>query len=827
MLPVTKDLRSTVSSRRRKVTRRVARRYAPSGIAAFRTLLMTALLPAWLSSGCAALNDYQTAGTLTLSGLEAPARVLRDEKGMAYIYADNLRDAFLALGFVTAQDRLFQMELTRLVAAGRISELAGAKALPLDRRMRTIGIYRQAGRHAAMLEDESRWPVAAYVEGVNAYIREYADSHHLEFKLSGLQPEPWTVSDAFSVLYYMSWNTSANIKTEIIAQMLTEKLGRPRAQTLFPLNINPDETPPPAGKPSAGVDAAGIDPSSDRLLQGYLAETALAIGSNNWVAGPRFAASGKPVVANDPHLDGRILPGPWYPCGLITPTLRLVGAHIPGIPAMPIFRSDHLAAGVTNAYGDVQDLYIETLDPSDEGRYLEGAHALPFTIIEETLRYRDEGSPGGMAEEKLTIRTTRRGPVVSGVFKGLDGAQVVSMRWAAAEAMQPEFRIFDAIRARSVQAFQEAIRHWYAIVLNFVCADSDGNIGWIVSGRLPVRSQGDGTVPLVVTDGTDNWAAWIPFTQMPQAVNPQKGWLGTCNQKTVAADYPYYYSSYLSSSYRYRRLKALMQPERFLGMEDHYGFQRDTLNLMAQQLAPIFASVLTTCDDTRELGDILERWNFRDDPDLVGPTVFHAIYNRLALRVFEDDLGPEGARTMLNVWYFWQERFQRMIESKHSPWFDDIRTADVEEQLAHMICLAGRDAYAMLVDRFGNDSRSWRWGRAHAIEFVNPVRREGFGKGLLGGGRHPAAGSVETLHRGIYHFETPFDVHISATLRMVADLGDADKVLAVLGGGVTGRAFHPHTDDQIEAFMKGEKRFWWFSDQQIQAHARSELRLLP
>ena len=211
---------------------------------------------------------------------------------------------------------------------------------------------------------------------------------------------------------------------------------------------------------------------------------------------------------------------------------------------------------------------------------------------------------------------------------------------------------------------------------------------------------------------------------MPRSVNPEKGWIGTCNHKTVTADYPYYYSSQFSASYRYRRLKQLMQPVVRLGAEDHYRFQRDTLNLMAERLAPVIAANLKIRDDTRELGTILTQWNLHDDPDMVGPTVFHAVYNRLALRVFEDELGSEAARTMLNRWYFWQERFQQMIEDGQSLWFDDIQTADVEETLADMIHLAGQDAYAMLSDRFGRDTDRWYWGRAHAIEFVSPVRRQ-------------------------------------------------------------------------------------------------------
>lgn len=791
-------------------------------------LVLISLVVSGALSGCASLNNYPDEGVLALPGLAQPARVLRDENGMAYIYAGDLEDAFLVMGFVTAQDRLFQMELTRLVAAGRISELAGAQALPLDRRMRTIGIHRQAVRHAALLNAASRWPFERYVQGVNTFIHEHGDSHHLEFKLAGLQPEPWTIVDALSVLYYMSWSTSGNIKSEIVAQMLVDKLGPDRARTLFPLNINPDEErAPTSGPPDNPLAATGVDPSSDEPLKAYLTSAAPGIGSNNWAAGPRYAAGGKPVVANDPHLDARILPGPWYPCGLITPRHRIVGVHIPGLPAMPIFRNSHLAAGVTNAYGDVQDLYIETLDPADPGRYLEGDRSRPFEIIEETLRCRDKKASGGMAEEKLTIRATRRGPVISGVFAGLAGDRVVSLRWAASEAMQAEARYIEAMTARSVTAFHEAIRHWSAIVLNFVSADTGGNIGWIVSGKLPIRASVDGTVPLVVADSQDNWVGWIPFEDMPQAVNPQKGWIGTCNHKTVTADYPYAYSSSFSSSYRYQRLKQLMQPVRPLDVDDHYRFQRDTLNLMAVHLAPMMTDVLLAHEDTREMGAILARWNFKDDPELVGPTIFHTLYGQLALRVFEDDLGPDAALEMLKVWYFWQERFQWMIAKGRSPWFDDIRTTAHEENLADMMLRAGRDAHALLTRRLGADMGRWRWGRVHTIEYVSPIRRQGFGKGLLGGGRHPAAGAVETLHRGVYAFDKPFEVSISATLRMVADLNDPHKVLAVLCGGTAGRVFHPHARDQVDAFLKGEKRYWWFSDEQIKAHSRSALKLNP
>ena len=473
--------------------------------------LILCLLMVMIASGCASFNSYREAGTLPMTGLQQPVTVVRDEKGMPYVYAANLSDAFQAMGFVTAQDRLFQMELTRMVAAGRISELVGEKALPLDRRMRTIGIRRLAERHARLLQNDSTAYFQAYIDGVNSFVERYPEDHHLEFKLSGIQPTLWSMADVLSIMYYMSWSTSANIKTEIITQMLIDRLGPETAAELFPLNINPDEA---AGRtplqPLAPNCPLATPPITDRDVMGYLDDSPLTVGSNNWAVSPERSPGGKPILANDPHLDARILPGPWYPCGLMTPELRIVGAHIPGLPAMPIFRNDALAAGITNAYADVQDLYVETIDPSDAGRYLEGADSIPFDIIKETLRFKDDEAPEGYREETLTIRMTKRGPVISNVFSQLETGRVLSLRWASAESMTSSTDFTRTMQAHSAESFRQALRQWSSIQLNFVFADRQGNIGWQVSGALPIRTTGDGTVPYVVRDGRDN--CWRPST---------------------------------------------------------------------------------------------------------------------------------------------------------------------------------------------------------------------------------------------------------------------------------------------------------------------------
>ena len=613
-------------------------------------------------TGCYLLNDYQKEGNLTLPGLKEPVKVLRDEKGMAYVYARNIHDARMAQGFVTAQDRLFQMELTRLFATGRISELAGEDGRALDIMMRTIGLYRNAQRHAELLDSETRLFFQNYLDGVNAYIKTRPDTHPIEFKLAGIKPGLWTIADSLAIAYVMGWGSAGNLDTEIIAQMLVERIGSQRAREIFPLNINPDDPPQEGAEAQSMTNkTVRLGLATDKRLLSFLEDGALSLGSNNWAAGPQLSPGGKPILANDPHLDARILPGPWYPSGIITPDFRAVGVIIPGTPGMVVGRTDHIAIGVTNSYSDAQDLYVETVDPEDPDRYLEGGQSLPFRVIEETLRIKDKDAPKEYREEKVKIRLTRRGPVVSEVLPGLKTNKVITVRWSPFETMEPSIGLDRVLTARTVEDVREALRYVNFIMLNFAFADTDGDIGWQTSGKLPVRSQGDGTIPYIVKDNHDNWTGWIPYDEMPQLYNPQKGWVGTCNHKTVGMNYPYYYSSQFAPSHRYRRLKQLLGSPGRKSVDEHWRFQRDTVNLMAKAIAPVMARALTAWEDTREMGQILSVWDYRDDPDKATPTIFQAVYRRFALLVFQDELGEDLVRAMLEKWYFWEERLEKMV----------------------------------------------------------------------------------------------------------------------------------------------------------------------
>ncbi len=773
-------------------------------------------------------NDFKQSGELSVKGLTESVRTVRDEKGMAYIFANNMEDAILSQGFVTAQDRLFSMELVKMIVKGQLTEVFGETAKSSDIKMRTIGFYRNAKKHVTRLDEQELALFQKYVDGVNAFVETRSDEVHLKLKLAGIKPQKWEVADAISIIYYMGWGSAANLEDEIIAQLLVERLGPEKAKEIFPLNINPED---PGGKPIRNffdslqtLDLAANDLMS---LQPLVEEHRLAVGSNNWVANGELSAGGKPILANDPHLDTRVIPGPFYPCGIITPEFRAVGVNVPGIPGMVIGRTDSIATGVTNGYGDIQDLYIETLDPENSDHYLEGKSSIPFQLIEETLTIKDKNAPDGFRQEKITIRLTKRGPIISNIYKDLKSPKLFSLRWSPFESMGPKMGFFSLLTARDIYEARNGLKGINAIMLNFVLADTKGNIAWQTSGKIPLRTQKDGTVPYVVRDSTDNWKGWIDWEEMPHSINPGKGWVGTCNHTTVTGDYPYYFSSHFSPSWRQSRLNQLFASSGQKTVNDHWSFQRDTKNLMAERIAPIMARVLSFDLRTQDLAGILSQWNYHDDPGLVAPSVFQTLFREIVLLTYQDELGDELAMSMAKNIYFWQERLVGMMEKGSSHWFDDVNTLGKVESMTDIVLEAGLIANKKLSQRYGEDKSAWTWGKLHQKEYVSAIRRSGIGKGLLGGGSYPMPGSPETLHRGYYNFDQPFKTTVTASLRMVVDFSDPDKILAVMPSGVSDRFLNSHRTDQIKSFMDGGKLYWWFSDEEINKHAKSELIFSP
>ncbi len=500
--------------------------------------------------------------------------------------------------------------------------------------------------------------------------------------------------------------------------------------------------------------------------------------------------------------------------GLFAPGIQAVGAALPGMPGILVGRTKHVAFGVTNAYGDVQDLYVETVDPADPKRYLDGGASQPFTEVTETIRVKDQAAPGGFREHPLKLRFTKRGPVISDhPGLGPQGNQLLVLRSTDAEVLAPQIGIEGLLTASDAAAFDRELQKIDLMMFNFVFADDQGAIGHRATGAVPVRAGADGGVPRRPTaDGSDDWTGFIPKDRMPGMLDPARAWVGTANHDTRPADYPWYYTNYVAPNYRYGRMAQVLGTSQKMTVADHFQLMADDRNLQSDVLRPLLVAV--------------RAWDGVDRADSAAPLVYQALYREVALGTFSDELGT-AAGDMLASWYFWQQRFDALLATPDSHWFDDVGTPNQRETLADVIRAAAPRARAQIEAAQGTDSAKWAWGRAHTLRFVSPLRRKGAGQELLGGFGLQRSGSGETLNRGVYAFDKPYDVNFFASMKVVVDFADPDKIEAVLAGGVSERHFQPHQNDQAKAWAKGERRAWWFDPERVEANAKSRAVLTP
>ena len=805
-------------------------------------LALVALVGGYLKLRSA--GHAQVDGDMKLVGLTAPVTVLRDELGIPYIFASNTPDLIRAQGFVTAQHRLMQMELFRATWRGELAATFGPDALPSDIRMRVLGIRRNGERHAPKLDAASTAFFQNYVDGVNGYVNNQTADHPIELKLAGLTLKPWSVTDLVTLIHFIHYTHSTNFKAEVVAQKLIDKLGFDKAQEIFPLTVNPDYAAPASSSTNAPAKTAHLDATRTDWAQLNIKWSDLLVapetlnhqglGSNNWAVGPSRSASGKAMVSNDPHLDNRILPGTWHPVGLFSPDIQAVGAALPGMPGILVGRTKHVAFGVTNAYGDVQDVYVETLDPANANNYFDGGKSVPFEVVMESSKIKDKTAEGGFRDQALKLRYTKRGPVISDhAGMGPKGDKLLVLRSTDAEVLGPVTGIEGLLTAPDAAAFDKEVQKIDLMMFNFVFADDQGTIAHRASGAVPIRVGADGGFPrLPAKDGSDDWIGFIPKDRMPGMLNPARAWVGTANNDTRPEAFPWYYTNYVSPNYRYARMGQVLGASQKMTVNDHYKLMTDNRNLQSDVLRGAIVAALKDDSANKDLAAILEKWDGVDRADQAAPLIYQTLYREIARGTFADELGDDAVNDMLSTWYFWQQRFDKLVTTPDAIWFDDIRTKDRRETLPDVIRAAAPRARAQLEALQGKDPAAWVWGKAHTLRFVSPLRRNGAGQELLGGFTLERSGSGETLNRGVYDFDAgatgkAYDVKFHASMQMVADFGDPDKIEAILAGGVSERHFQPHQTDQAKLWAAGERRSWWFNPAKVEANAKHKVVLLP
>jgi penicillin amidase len=824
------------------------------------------LLGAWL--WITRSSFPRTRGFIRVDGLRGPVEVLRDRWGVPHIYARSAEDLFFAEGFVHAQDRFWQMEFWRRISAGRLSEIFGKATLEIDTLMRTFGFRRLAEQEAGMLTPEDRRWLEAYAAGVNAYALHRKPARlGLEFALLGLQGvkleiEPWTPADSIAWGKVMALDLAGNYVNERLNTDILRTVGSkiwtgflPPYRPDMPYTLNEKEIQQMLG---AGFGLTG------RAAVLALGE-ASAAGSNNWVVSGTRSASGKPLLANDMHL-GIQMPSIWYEIGLhgIRPdgtvgrtdacpfTVR--GYSFPGTPGVITGYNDRIAWGVTNLTTDVQDVFIEKINPSNPDQYEVNGRWVDMEVRTETIKVRKADQP-----TVIRVRSTRHGPIISdrggmaelagfSLTPGKDFPEGVEFTAAALQwtALQPT-RLVQAVlavdQASSFRDFRSALRFWDIAAQNFVYADVDGNIGYQSTGLQPIRSRGTGLGPMPGWTDRYEWKGYVPFDKMPYLYNPEKGYVVTANGPIVPPSYAYSFGNDFSTGERARRIRDLIEADTDgLTVQDMERIQGDVFDLHASELVPYLRGIGLSAgtrpwdepDDAKDLAamqaarDRLLAWDSRMQAERPEPALYGFFWLALVDETFRDQF-PEnmwppqsGGRIQQALYY--------LLKDPRNQWWDDVRTAGVQETRDDILARAFRMGYRAAVKKLGRQLDRWTWGAVHRVEFRNATLGDsgiGLIERMFNRGPVGVAGGDTTVFVTWWDTEKPFDVKYIPSQRLIVDLADPSASLSVHSTGQSGHPFNRHYDDFIEAWRTVKYHPTLGDRAQVMAQSRERLVLEP
>ena len=796
-------------------------------------------------------------GEIQLPGLDAQVEVYRDSWGVPQIYAQTRHDLFFAQGYVHAQDRFWQMDFWRHLGSGRLAELFGESQVETDTFLRTLGWARVAQRELDLLDADSLAILEAYTEGVNAYLADHQGSAlSLEFAVLKLtnaayQPEHWQPLHTLTWGKVMAYSLGGNMDSEELRAILLKTLTPEQVADLFPpYPVDHPVIVPGVGESSRlsspgtlqAIQALDLAPAHEALSRQRTALAALlgpqgtGIGSNSWVLSGERTNTGMPLLANDPHLAAQ-MPSIWYEIGLHCTSkgpdcpYEATGVSFAGVPGVVIGHNDRITWSMTNVGPDVQDLYIEKINPENPNQYEVNGQWVDMDIVNETLQV-----AGGEPVE-LTVRYTRHGPLIwedsLDEFREQVGIELpepfgLALRWTALDPSYTFPALWKINLAQNWDEFRAAASQFDVPSQNFVYADVEGNIGYQTPGKVPIRKAGH-TGELPVPGWTDDyeWQGVIPFEELPNSFNPPEGYIATANNAVVGTDYPYLLSSEWDYGFRAQRIVDMI--EAAPGLIDIAYIQQmqgDNKNLNAETLLPILLEIPLGDGGLESARSILKDWDGQQHMDSAPAALFEVFWKQLLNATFADDLPeeyqPEGSSR-------WFEVMRHLVEQPDSPWWDNGTTPEVEtrDSVFYQAFVA---AVTELENTLGANPDRWTWGDLHTITFRNQSLGEsGIGpiEALFNRGTFRTSGGSSIVNATGWDASKSYEVVAVPSMRMIVDLGDLTNSLMMHTTGQSGHAYHPHYIDMADPWRLIEYHPMLWEQAGIEAQQEGRLQLVP
>jgi len=783
-------------------------------------IILLVLLAWFMSIARAALPELD--GSVSVPGLSAPVSVTRNSQGVPTIEAANLDDLFFAQGYVTAQDRLFQMDLMRRAAAGELSEVVGEVALKHDRQQRILGIRAAAEKGIAAITPEDRQQFNAYAQGVNAFIKWHGERLPLEFRLLHYTPRPWNVQDSLMIAYQMVQTLSTSPRDALTRERILAKLGPELTSDLYVNTSWRDHPPgadPPTPEPLPPVSdkssrTAVIFASPHRItellwqpwLEPFFRNGNFPIGSNNWVVSGAHTVTGKPLLSNDMHL-GHQMPNLWYEAHLRSGSFDVAGVTLPGYPYVIVGHNQRVAWGFTNVGPTVEDVYVEKFN--ELGQYLTTQGWKQPDTRHEVIKIK------GKPDVALDVQSTRHGPIVTELEPG--ESRKIALRWTLYEGIRSPFFKIDS--AQTWQEFRHAFSELDAPAQNVVYADVDGNIGYQTTGKIPIRASGDGSLPVDGSDNAHEWTGYIPFDKLPSVFNPSSGVIGTANSRITPDGYPYSVSIEWEAPWRTDRIYRVLESGKKFSRADMLSLETDTSSeldrFMADKIVDAIDHAGNPSPQARKAANILRQWNGQMSAESAAPTIASETRDELKRLLLESKLGTANDDSQLS-WksYKWMQE---------TVWLENVLTTQPARWLPQnfsnyneLILAATEHALKKAPQELG----SWRWGSQNSLTIQNPILGQvPILRRWSGTGTNPQSGSVYTV-KAVGHAHGPSE-------RFTADISDWDMSTLNTVTGQSGNFLSPYYMDQWQAWYTGYTFALQFSRTAVVNSAAHRLLLEP